>query len=204
MSRRVSARYEQFGVDLWALKPPPGTPPHESCHLHAELSPAGYDRVFKRLKRAAGRRADAITDLGAGLGRAVAHAVATRAFKSAVGVEVLAARVQAAERALADLALDRRGASVELQSFCAPSYAVRTPCALAVDIAFDRATLAALAPRLDESSELLAFVSFRPALRWREAGLRCFETVESGRVRSTGEERFTYYVYKRRRTVREL
>jgi len=192
MMHRLHARFDRHGVDEWAAKPPAGTAPEAACHMMSELTPSGYSLVFTRVKRAARKRTCALTDLGCGLGRAVAHAVASNAFVRARGYESVPLRALAAQSALTDLRLDGRACVTE-GNFC--EHQVTTACALSFDVAFDRLTLAALAARLETSPALRAFVSFKPPRRWREAGMRSFELKETGRVQSSGEERFTYYIY---------
>lgn len=196
--QRLHDRFDRFGVEEWVAAPPPCTPEGATCSHNSELSPEGYDLLFAHLKRAAGAgaRAGGLTDLGVGCGRGLAHAVASGAFRHGEGREVVPLRVEAARAALRDLHLTRRVA-VALGSFNEPGYEVCTPCALSFDVAFDRATLKGLARVLEASPALRAFVSFKPPGRWEDAGLATFEVTHTGRVRSTGEERFTFYVLKR-------
>ena len=99
--------------------------------------------------------------------------------------------------ALADLRLADR-AAVTHGNFCDAGYAVSSECAFSFDVAFDRATLALLAPKLEAATGCRAFVSFKPPGRWAAAGLTSYELERSARVKTSGEERFTFFLYKRR------
>ena len=196
MSRlaRVHARFDRYGVDEWAATAP-GLPPGATSQHNCELEAEGYTRIFKLLKGVA-RRATALTVLGAGCGRSAAHAVASGAFRTADGVEVVPARVRAAAEALRDLRLTQ-SVSVREGNFCDADYAIGASCAFSFDVAFDRATLALLAPKLEAATACRAFVSFKPPGSWAAAGLRSYELERSARVKTSGEERFTYFLYVR-------
>jgi hypothetical protein len=191
---RIHSRFERHGVDLWAAREA-GSPEAATCQHQCELNAAGYTRVFRALGAAAGR--EGLTDLGAGCGLAIAHAVGTGAFKRALGVEIVGERVTAANAALRDLKLRKRG-TVTHGNFCAPDFQVQTPCAFCFDVVFDRPTLAALAAKLDASDTCRAFASFKPPSRWAEAGLSAYDMSFSERVSTNGGERFTYFLYKKR------
>jgi len=188
---RILARFDRHGVDLWAAREPGAS--FESQH-HCELTDESYLCLFSKLKKSGGRAG--LTDLGAGCGLGVALAVSAGGFRRAVGVEAVAVRSAAANEALRDLNLHRR-ASVAHGSFFDDGFRVETPCALSMDVVFDRPTLKALALALESSPLCLAFVSFRPLARWRAAGLASYSPAGSGRVSTSGGERFTYTLYKR-------
>jgi hypothetical protein len=197
MSRlaKIHARFDRMGVNEWAAAPPPGTPVGATCNHNYELTSESYDRVFADLKRAAGS-GQCLTDLGAGCGRGVAHAVGSGAFRRAVGIEIVPLRVTAARAALRDLKLSERASILE-GNFA--DYSVDTPAAACFDVAYDRATLRELARVLTASTECQAFVSFRPPSRWEADGLAGFEVASSQRVKTSGGERFTAFVYKRKK-----
>ena len=132
--------------------------------------------------------------LGAGLGRGMAHAVAGGFFRKAVGYEIVPRRAEAACDALRDLGLGRR-AVVTLGTFLGKP--IETSSVFVFDIAFDKATTAGAAAAIAASPRVRAFVSFKPGGMWKAAGLTGFEMTESGRVRTSGEETFSYYSYKR-------
>lgn len=188
---QIHDRFDRMGVNEWAA-----AVPGKCCH-NSELTAECYTRVFGLLKRAGCRRGKAtLTDLGAGCGRGIAHAVGCGAFASASGIECVPLRVEAGCAALRDLKLSKR-AFMELGSFCDPSFQICSPCAFSFDIAFDRPTLQALALKLNEAAACCAFVSFKPPGRWEAAGLRNYSLDQSGRVRTSGEERFTFFIYKK-------
>jgi hypothetical protein len=194
---RIHARFDRQGVDEWAAEAPPGTPLGATCCHNYELTQACYDRLFALLRAAAGRGAPrTLVDLGAGCGRGVAHAVGSGAFASATAPEVVPRRVESANAALRDLGLTKR-AVVTLQSFCDPTFRVEAACATAFDIAFDRTTQQELAALLARSPACLAFASFRSPSRWASAGLTGFEVTTSERVRTSGGERFTVFIFKK-------
>jgi hypothetical protein len=199
MSRlvRLHARFDRYGVNEWAACAPDAPPGATSQH-NCELEPDGYTRLFKLLKAAAPRQAAALAVLGAGCGRSAAHAVASGIFRRADGVEIVPARVRAAAEALRDLRLADR-VTVAEGNFCDAGYSIAAPCAFSFDVAFDRATLAQLAPKLEAATGCAAFVSFKPPGRWAAAGLRSYELQRSARVKTSGEERFTFFLYTRRR-----
>jgi len=195
MSRlaKIHGRFDRMGVNEWAAAPPAGTPVGATCNHNFELTSESYDRVFADLKRAAGTGQNVI-DLGAGCGRGVAHAVGSGAFRRAVGIEIVPLRVTAARAALRDLKLTKRASIIE-GSFA--DYSVDAPAAMCFDVAYDRATIKELARILSKSTECKAFVSFRPPSRWEADGLAGYEVTSSQRVKTSGGERFTAFVYKR-------
>ena len=197
MSRlaRIHTRFDRMGVNEWAASPPPGTPEGATCCHNYELTSSSYDRLFRDLKRSAPGRCETVTDLGAGCGRAVAHAVGSGAFREAVGIEVVPVRVAAATAALRDLKLTPRVRIIE--GNFADQATVSTACVLSFDVAYDRATLATVGRILARSPECKAFVSFRPPSKWSTVGLEGFEVTTSQRVKTSGGERFTAFIYNR-------
>ena len=191
LSARIHDRVERHGVDRWAAREPGAS---EASQHHCELTSESYEGIFRELARLGGR--SGLTDLGAGCGLAVALAVGGRTFRRSCGVEVVAARVAAANEALRSLGLRKR-AVVALGSFHDEGFAIETPCALSVDVAFARPELEALARALEASPACRAFVSFRAPRRWAAAGLRSYEPASSARAATSGGERFTYTVYVR-------
>ena len=189
----IHGRFERHGVDQWVP-----TLRSES-NTHWEMTPEAYSRTlgFLRTSAGAGARAGGVTDLGAGCGLGVAHAVGSGIFKHARGVEIEPVRYQAAQLAISDLKLTAH-ASVALGTFLDPSYVIETPCALCMDVAFSRSTICGLAEVLERSPSCRSFLSFRPQCRWEAGGLTSFDMVRTGRVQSSGGDRFTFFVYKRK------
>lgn len=193
---RLHARFDRYGVNEWAATAP-GAPAGATSQHNCELEPDGYTRIFKLLKAAAPPPAAALTVLGAGCGRSAAHAVASGVFRCADGVEIVPARVRAAEEALRDLRLMDR-VKVSEGNFCDAGYVIAAPRAFSFDVAYDRATLGQLAPKFEAATGCAAFVSFKPPGRWLAAGLRSYELDRSARVKTSGGERFTFFLYIRR------
>jgi hypothetical protein len=184
---KIHARFDRYGVNEWVARA--DAPVGADCQHLCELSPAGYDRVF-RLMGKSGR--GSLTVLGAGCGRGMAHAVAGGYFSKAAGFEIVPKRAAAAHEALRDLGLEKR-VTVTLGNFSGKR--VETKSVFLFDIAFDSATTAGAAAAIEASPHVRSFVSFKPPCKW--LGLPKFSLVESGRVRTSGEEAFTYYFYKK-------
>ncbi len=188
---RVHARFDQIGFQAWVER----DPRHSGSQMLSELSPRSYDYVFRLLKQAAGDDDTTLCDLGAGCGRALAHAVASGAFVRATGVEIVQKRVDVGLKALADLRLTAT-ATLEHGDFCSSEYAIDAPCVLCYDLVFELEVLRLLATKLNAGASR-AMVSFKSPQRWEAAGLTGFSLVHTGRVDSTSDppERFTFFVY---------
>jgi len=186
----VHACFDDIGTDAWSatVEAQAGA----TCQSHYELSARGYARVFEALAAQPQQGKLTLYDFGAGCGRAVALAVASGAFESARGCEVVPERAAAAGRALEKLNLT--AAVVTAGDFCNDD--VLETCVLCCDATFDRATLTCIADMLRCSPTWRAMVSFRPPSKWAAAGLTA-ELAGTGRVATTGEppEHLTYYLY---------
>lgn len=192
---RIETRFDQIGISAWTERRH-GVPPGAQSQALSELSAPSYTRIFRALREVAGRDSKTLCDLGAGCGRALAHAVSTGGFTSANGVEIVPGRVAAGQKALADLRIS--SCRLEVGDFSEVTYSIQDPCVLSYDLVFDTAVLDILAPKLN-ASPCLALASFKSPQRWEAAGLDAFELVSTGRVQSSGDppEKFTFFLYKR-------